>query len=317
MKKELVIDAEWCEVDDQQEENAIIEEVTDAENEDDWYEEYEEDESDLIDISHIDESQCNEQTLKEIGIIKQYNKYVIREQVQTQELAKAKGKLHTACAIVKKLIGGVDEIVIHIGKEKIQVSIDSSLVDWDKVNKTNYKKTSLEEERGIAQMKKIRKLYRRMLKLEKSLARTIYYKMKKIAEYEKVSDEDIAPVNLTDKCFAELKSTMDVAKAKYQNFEDNKDNVTVSYTYIKVDGAKIHIGYKKRDSFVFDYLPFDTYKDYADYEAEWYKEHGLTNWKMRSCKKKVQVEQVDVQPPKRRRGRPKGSKNKPKIVVGA
>ena len=109
-------------------------------------------------------------------------------------------------------------------------------------------------------------------------------------------------------------------RSKYQNFIENKATATVERAKYKVDITKIYVGYLKHDSY--EFLAFDNYKEYADYDRLHYVELGLTNWRQqrkytRKPKNEVQqIHHVDVQnPPKRRRGRPKGSKNKPKNVA--
>lgn len=91
----------------------------------------------------------------------------------------------------------------------------------------------------------------------------------------------------------------------------------------KVDKKKIYVGYLKKRGY--EYLSFGSYKEYADYEKLWYEDRKLTNWRMRDyrrVKPKADIKPIlllppppTVQNPPKRRGRPRGSKNKKKIAV--
>ena len=254
----------------------------------------------------------------------QYIKYAERERKQRAELNVVNIKFNTALAEVKEHLGGKGDIVIHIGKDALVLVPNEQYVDADAINK-KYRTTNAEEKRGINRMKAIIGYYRRKTRLEKSLARTRYYMIKKAAEYEEKTGEMLNNIIIMDGELENLKAEMLTAKSSYQNFEKNKAKATVHYKNYKVDKNKIHIGYLKQRGY--DYLTFNNYKEYADYEKLWYEDKGLTNWRMRDyrrVKPKVDVKPIlllpppsNVQNPPRRRGRPKGSKNKKKIVASA
>ena len=105
----------------------------------------------------------------------QYTKYVERERKQRAELKKVNIKLHTAIAEVAERLGGKGEVSIRIGRKKIVLTVDEQYVDTDVINK-KYKTINAEEKRGLNRMKIIIGLYRRKLRIEKSLTRTIFYK---------------------------------------------------------------------------------------------------------------------------------------------
>ena len=294
-KKELVIDAEWCKVD-----------------------EYKRDERESY-ITHTHTS-ASADKLKE-----QYIKYAARESKQRADLNAVNIKFNTALNEVAERLGGKGEVVIHIGKDAVTLAVDEQYADNDVINKT-YRTTSQEEKRGINRMKAIIGYYRRKTRLEKSLARTRYYMMKKAAEYEEKTGEMLEDIIIMDGELEKLKTEMLSSRLKYQNFEKNKQNITVHYMNYKVDAKKIHIGYLKQRGY--DYLTFSNYKEYSDYEKLWYEDKGLTNWRMRDyrrVKPKADVKPIllltppsNVQnPPKRRRGRPKGSTNKMKNAASA
>ena len=269
--------------------------------------------------SYIDKDKEQEEKLKE-----QWVKYTARERKQRKELNAVNIKFHTALAEIKEHLGGKGDIVIHIGKDALVLVPNEQYVDADAINK-KYRTTNAEEKRGINRMKAIIGYYRRKTRIEKSLARTMYYMTKKAAEYEEKTDEMLSDIIVMDGELEKLKAEMVEAKQKYQNIEKNKQNITVHYKNYKVDKNKIHIGYLKQRGY--DYLSFDNYKEYSDYEKLWYEERGLTNWRMRDYKRvkpKTDVKPIllltfpSVQnPPRRRPGRPKGSKNKKKIAASA
>jgi len=254
----------------------------------------------------------------------QYIKYTARERKQRAELNIINIKFNTALAEIKERLGGKGDVIIHIGKDAVTLAVDEQYVDADAINKT-YRTTSQEEKRGINRMKAIIGYYRRKLRLEKSLARTRYYMIKKAAEYEEKTGEMLNNIIIMDGELENLKAEMLTAKSSYQNFEKNKAKATVQYMNYKVDSKKIHVGYLKQRGY--DYLAFNNYKEYSDYEKLWYEDRKLTNWRMRDYKRvkvKVDVKPIlllpppsNVQNPPRRRGRPKGSKNKKKIAASA
>lgn len=255
----------------------------------------------------------------------QYIKYAARERKQLAELEKVNVKFHTALAEIAECLGGKGEVAIRIGRKKIVLTVDEQYVDKDVINK-KYRTTNAEEKRGLNRMKALIGLYRRKLRIEKALARTIFYKTCHAINYRLHGGFGF----VTDLCHkhSKLKEKMLEARSKYQNFEKKKNKVTVQYKNYKVDAKKIHVGYLKKRGY--DYLSFSNYKEYADYEKLWYEERGLTNWRMRDyrrVKPKVDVTPIlllltfptttTVQNPPRRRGRPRGSKNKKKIVASA
>lgn len=256
----------------------------------------------------------------------QYMTYAERERKQRAELNVVNIKFHTALKEIAERLGGKGDIVIRIGKDAVTLVPDEQYVDNDVINK-KYRTTSAEEKRGLSRMKSIIGLYRRLLRLEKSLARTMYYKTCHVIDYRTNGGFGFV-TDLWHK-LPKLHKEMVEARSKYQNFEKNKSNVKICYMNYKVDKKKIYVGYFKQRGY--DYLSFDNYKEYSDYEKLWYEERGLTNWRMRDYKRvKVkalkadipktdetqQIQQIDVQPmPKRKRGRPLGSKNKPKNIA--
>lgn len=258
----------------------------------------------------------------------QYMTYAERERKQRAELEKVNVNLHTAIVEVKERLGGKGDVVIHIGKDAVTVAVDEQYVDTDVTGK-KYRTISAEEKRGINRMKVIIGYYRRKTRIEKSLSRTMYYKTKKAAEYEEKTGEMLENIIVMDGELENLKEEMRSSRSKYQNFEKNKNKIAVHYKNYKVDKDSIHVGYLKQRGY--DYLVFNDYKEYADYEKLWYEDKGLTNWRMRDYKcvkpkapkidipkadEVQQIQQVDVQAPlKRKRGRPLGSKNKPKNIA--
>lgn len=258
----------------------------------------------------------------------QYTKYAARECKQREELNAVNIKFHTVIAEVKERLGGKGDVSIRIGKDAVTLVPDERYVDKDVIGK-KYKTTSQEEKRGLNRMKAISGLYRRKLRIEKSLSRTMYYKTKKAVEYEEKTGEMLENIIVMDGELEKLKAEMLSSRLKYQNFEKNKQNITVHYKNYKVDKDSIHVGYLKQRGY--DYLTFNNYQEYADYEKLWYEDKKLTNWRMRDYRRvkpkalKVdvpkadetqQIHHVDVQAPlKRKRGRPKGSKNKKKNIA--
>ena len=251
----------------------------------------------------------------------QYIKYAARERKQRAELEKVNVKFHTALAEIKERLGGKGDVTICIGKDALVLVPDEQYVDMDVINK-KYRTINAEEKRGLNRMKALIGLYRRKLRLEKSLARTIFYKTCHAMNYRLHGGYGF----VTDLChkLTNLEAEMIDAKKKYQNVEKNKDNVKVCYKNYKVNKNSIHVGYLKQRGY--DYLSFSSYKEYSDYEKLWYEERGLTNWKMRDyrrVKAKADVKPIllltfpTVQNPPKRRGRPRGSKNKTKIAASA
>lgn len=273
--------------------------------------------------SYIDKDKEQEEKLKE-----QWVKYTARERKQRKELNAVNIKFHTALAEIKEHLGGKGDIVIHIGKDALVLVPNEQYVDADAINK-KYRTTNAEEKRGINRMKAIIGYYRRKTRIEKSLARTMYYMTKKAAEYEEKTDEMLSDIIVMDGELEKLKAEMVEAKQKYQNIEKNKAKATVQYKNYKVDKNSIHVGYRKQRGY--DYLAFSNYKEYSDYERLWYEDRKLTNWRMRDYKRvkpKTDVKPIllltfpttvqdTVQNPPKRRGRPKGSKNKKKIAASA
>ena len=253
-----------------------------------------------------------------------WEKHEARERKQRAELEKVNVKLNTAIAEVKERLGGKGNVAIRIGRKKTILTVDEQYVDNDVINR-KYRTTSAEEKRGINRMKSISGLYRRKLRLEKSLSRTVYYKTQSMFEYKKRGEHGI--VGYLWHKLPKLKAEMLEAKQKYQNFEKNKAKATVQYMNYKVDKNKIHVGYLKQRGYT--YLTFNNYKEYSDYKKLWYEDKGLTNWRMRDyrrVKPKADVKPIllltfpttaTVQNPPRRRGRPRGSKNKKKIAASA
>ena len=289
-KKELVIDAEWCEVDEYK---------RDERNN------YVNGEKKIFDEASV-----------------QYAKYTARERKQRAELEKVNIKFNTVLKEVKERLGGKGDVTIHVGKDAVTLVPNEQYVDTNAINR-KYRTTSQEEKRGINRMKAIIGLYRRKTRIEKSLARTVFYKTRKAAEYEEKTGEMLENI-IMDGELEKLKAEMLEAKQKYQNFEKNKNSVTVHYIKYKVDKDKIHVGYLKQRGY--DYLTFNNYKEYSDYEKLWYEDKGLTNWRMRDYRRKKPKTDVKpillltfptVQNPPKRRGRPKGSKNKMKNVASA
>lgn len=250
----------------------------------------------------------------------QYLKYAARERKQRAELEKVNIKFHTALKEVAERLGGKGDVVIRIGRKKIVLTVDEQYVDKDVINK-KYRTTNAEEKRGLNRMKALIGLYRRKLRIEKALARTIFYKTCHAINYRLHGGYGF----VTDLCHkhSKLKEKMIEAKKKYQNFEKNKAKVTVQYKNYKVDAKKIHVGYLKQRGY--DYLTFGSYKEYSDYERLWYEDRKLTNWRMRDYRREKPKADVTpilltfptVQNPPKRRGRPRGSKNKKKIAASA
>jgi hypothetical protein len=247
--------------------------------------------------------------------------YTTRKRKKEDEQKEVTKNLHTAMALIEKLHGGKHETVLQIDGKTIVLTIDKNLVDWDAVD--NIKKMSIyaAEKRGLALMRKALRLYRRTLNLQKSIARSKYLAAKHSREYaERRTGTRTAPRKVAR--LAILKNTMLDTRSKYQNFEKNKATATVERANYKVDTNKIHVGY------LGDYLTFDNYQEYADYDRAWHEERGLTNYRQKrkytrkpkalkadipKADETQQIQQIDVQPmPKRKRGRPLGSKNKPK-----
>ena len=254
-----------------------------------------------------------------------WQKYAERERKQRTELNAVNTKLHTALKEVKERIGGKGEVVICIGKDAVTLVPNEAYVDTDVISK-KYRTTNAEEKRGINRMKTLIGYYRRKLRLEKSLARTMYYKTRSMAEYKERGGYGFTAYFWKNS--SELYVNFLKAEEKYLNFEKNKNNITVQYMNYKVDKKKIYVGYLKKCGY--DYLAFDNYKEYSDYEKLWYEERGLTNWRMRDYRRKkpktdvkpillltLPTVQDAVQNPPKRRGRPRGSKNKKKIAASA
>lgn len=248
--------------------------------------------------------------------IKDYTK---RKEEKKEELNEVMRKLHTTLALVEKLHGGKYETVLNIDGKAIALNVNKNLVDWDVVNNIKRMSTIAAEKRGLVFMRKALRLYRRILNLEKSIARNRYLAAKHSREYaERLTGKRTVPRKVSR--LAMLKDTMLNTRLKYQNFIENKATATLERAKYKVDVKRIYVGYLKQNAY--EFLAFDNYKEYADYDRLYYAERGLTNWRQqrkytRKPKIKVQeIHHVDVQAmPKRRRGRPKGSKNKPKNVA--
>lgn len=252
--------------------------------------------------------------------IKDYTK---RNEEKKTELDEVMRKFHTTLALVEKMHGGKYETVLQIDGKAIALNINKNLVDLDVVNNIKQMSTIAAEKRGLVLMRKALRLYRRILNLKKSIARNRYLAAKHSREYaERRTGTRMAPRKVSR--LAMLKDTMLNTRSKYQNFIKNKATATLERANYKVDVTKIYIGYLKQNGY--EFLAFDNYKEYADYDRLYYAERGLTNWRQqrkytRKPKNNEEVQQtqqihhVDVQMPKRRRGRPKGSKNKPKNVA--
>jgi hypothetical protein len=249
--------------------------------------------------------------------------YTTRKEEKKTELDEITRKFYTTLALIEKLHGGKYETVLNIDGKAIALNINKKLVDWDVVNNIKRMSTIAAEKRGLVLMRKVLRLYRRILNLEKSIARNRYLAAKHSREYvERLTGkrtEQRKVARLTT-----LKDTMLYTRSKYQNFIENKATATVERANYKVDVTKIYIGYLKQNGY--EFLAFDNYKEYADYDRLHYTELGLTNWRRvrkytrkpkndEEAQQTQQIHHVDVQMPKRRRGRPKGSKNKPKNVA--
>lgn len=248
--------------------------------------------------------------------IKDYTK---RKEEKKVELDEVMRKFHTTLALVEKLHGGKYKTVLNIDGKAITLNVNKNLVDWDVINNIKKMSTLAAEKRGLVLMRKVLRLYRRILNLKKSIARNRYLAAKHSREYtERRTGTRMAPRKVAR--LAMLKDTMLNTRLKYQNFIENKATATLERAKYKVDVKRIYVGYLKHDSY--EFLTFDNYKEYADYDRLHYAELGLTNWRrVRKYTQKPKIEtqeihHVDVQAmPKRRRGRPKGSKNKPKNVA--
>lgn len=259
--------------------------------------------------------------------IKDYTK---RKEEKKTELDEITRKFHTTLTLIEKMHGGKYETVLQIDGKAIALAVDKNLVDWDVVNNIKKMSTLAAEKRGLVLMRKALRLYRRMLNLEKSIARNRYLAAKHSREYtERRTGTRMAPRKVAR--LAMLKGIMLYTRSKYQNFIENKATATVERAKYKVDAKRIYVGYLKQNDY--EFLAFDNYKEYADYDRLHYTELGLTNWRQQrkytrkpkndeetqqtqQTQQAQQIHHVDVQPmPKRRRGRPKGSKNKPKNVA--
>ena len=245
--------------------------------------------------------------------------YTKRKAEKKAELDEVTKKFHTTLALIEKMHGGKYETVLNIDGKEITLNINKNLVDWDVVNNIKRMSTLAAEKRGLVLMRKVLRLYRRILNLKKSIARNRYLAAKHSREYtERRTGTRMAPRKVAR--LAMLKDTMLNTRSKYRNFIENKATVTVERAKYKVDVKRIYVGYLKQNAY--EFLAFDNYKEYADYDRLYYVERGLTNWRrVRKYTRKPKIEtqeihHVDVQAmPKRRRGRPKGSKNKPKNVA--
>lgn len=242
-----------------------------------------------------------------------------RKAEKKTELDEVMRKLHTTLALIENMHGGKYETVLNIDGKEITLNINKNLVDWDVVNNIKRMSTLAAEKRGLVLMRKVLRLYRRILNLKKSIARNRYLAAKHSREYtERRTGTRMAPRKVAR--LAMLKDTMLNTRSKYRNFIENKATVTVERAKYKVDVKRIYVGYLKQNAY--EFLAFDNYKEYADYDRLYYVERGLTNWRrVRKYTRKPKIEtqeihHVDVQAmPKRKRGRPKGSKNKPKNVA--
>ena len=253
----------------------------------------------------------------------QIKDYTKRNEEKKTELDEVTRKFHTTLALIEKMHGGKYETVLQIDGKAIALNINKNLVNWDVVNNIKQMSTIAAEKRGLVLMRKVLRLYRRMLNFEKSIARNRYLAAKHSREYtERRTGTRMAPRKVAR--LAMLKGIMLYTRSKYQNFIENKATATVERAKYKVDVKRIYVGYLKQNDY--EFLVFDNYKEYADYDRLHYTELGLTNWRrvrkyMRKPKNDEEVQQtqqihhVDVQMPKRRRGRPKGSKNKPKNIA--
>ena len=251
----------------------------------------------------------------------QIKDYTKRKEEKKAELNEVTRKFHTTLALVEKMHGGKYETVLNIDGKAIALNINKKLVDWDVVNNIKKMSTLATEKRGLVLMRKVLRLYRRMLNLEKSIARNRYLAAKHSREYtERRTGTRMAPRKVAR--LAMLKDTMLDTRSKCRNFNENKATTTLERAKYKVDVKRIYVGYLKHDSY--EFLGFDNYKEYADYDRLHYTELGLTNWrqqrkytrKPKNDEEVQEIHHVDVQAmPKRRRGRPKGSKNKPKNVA--
>ena len=256
----------------------------------------------------------------------QITDYTKRKTEKEDELKEVMKNLHTTMALVEKLHGGKHETVLQIDGKTVALAVDKNLVDWDVIDNIKKMSTYTAEKRGLVLMRKVLRLYRRTLNLQKSIARNRYLATKHSREYtERITGTRTAPRKAAR--LAMLKNTMFDTRSKCRNFNENKATATVERANYKVDMKKIHVGY------LGDYLTFDNYTEYADYDRAWHEERGLTNYRQKrkyTRKPKAlkvdipkadetqqiqQVQQVDVQPMPKRRGRPKGSKNKPKNIA--
>lgn len=250
--------------------------------------------------------------------ITDYTKHKVKKEDELKEVTK---NLHTAMALIEKLHGGKCETALQIDGKTIVLTIDKNLVDWDVVDNIKKMSTYAAEKRGLVLMRKVLRLYRRTLNLEKSIARSKYLAAKHSREYtERLTGTRTAPRKAAR--LAMLKNAMLDTRSKCRNFNENKATATIERANYKIDMKKIHVDY------LGDYLTFDNYQEYADYDRAWHEERGLTNYRQKrkytrkpkalkaDIPKVNEVQQVDVQPmPKRKRGRPLGSKNKPKNIA--
>ena len=251
----------------------------------------------------------------------QIKDYTNRKEEKKTELDEVTRKFNTTLALIEKMHGGKYETVLNIDGKEITLNINKNLVDWDVVNNIKKMSTLAAEKRGLVLMRKVLRLYRRILNLKKSIARNRYLAAKHSREYmERRTGTRMAPRKVAR--LAMLKDTMLYTRSKYRNFIENKATATLERAKYKVDVKRIYVGYLKQNGY--EFLEFNNYKEYADYDRLHYAELGLTNWrrvrkytrKPKNDEKTQQIHHVDVQPmPKRRRGRPKGSKNKPKNVA--
>lgn len=249
--------------------------------------------------------------------------YTKRKAEKEDELKEVTKNLHTTMALIEKLHGGKYETVLQVDGKTIALTVDEKLVNWDVVNNIKKMSTFAAEKRGLVLMRKALRLYRRTLNLEKSIARNRYLAAKNSREYvERRTGTRTTPRKKTR--LTMLKNTMLDTRSKCRNFNENKATATVERANYKVDMKKIHVDY------LGDYLTFDNYNEYADYDRAWREERGLTNWRQKRKYTRTpkaqkadipkidevqQIQQIDVQPMPKRRGRPKGSKNKPKNVA--
>lgn len=247
--------------------------------------------------------------------------YTKRKAEKKAELDEVTKKFHTTLALIENMHGGKYETVLNIDGKAIALNVNKNLVDWDVVNNIKRMSTIAAEKRGLVLMRKALRLYRRILNLKKSIARNRYLAAKHNREYtERRTGTRMAPRKVAR--LAMLKDTMLDTRSKCRNFNENKATTTLERAKYKVDVKRIYVGYLKHDSY--EFLGFDNYKEYADYDRLHYTELGLTNWrqqrkytrKPKNDEEVQEIHHVDVQAmPKRRRGRPKGSKNKPKNVT--